>query len=78
MIIISPLIINTRRLNYKMAEETEDNSESLDVETFEVELNDKEIDETIAKLQDLKKNKGSATIEFAADLEVTIKYDDGD
>ena len=48
--------------------------EEIEVDFIEIDMNEEEIDELIEKLEELKKNKGSAQCELAQDLELTINY----
>lgn len=51
-------------------------NEEISVDTFEVQMNDSEIDEAIANLMELKETKQTVQIPFAEDFELIINYDD--
>ena len=49
-------------------------TEEVEVETIETEMTNEDIDELIAKLHELKENKGSLNHELAEDTELIINY----
>lgn len=65
----------------KMEEETtnkeaEEETEDVEVETIETFLTPGEIDELMAKLENLKQTKAPITCELADDLELVINHEE--
>ena len=54
----------------------EENNE--EIEVIDVSLSEREIDEMIAKLVELKEHKEKVQIPIAADLDLTVNYDSGE
>ncbi|MFH1802477.1 MAG: hypothetical protein ABH864_03420 [archaeon] len=60
----------------EIEEGLEDEMEDIEVETIETFLTAGEIDELMAKLEDLKQTKIPITCELADDLELTINHEE--
>ncbi len=54
----------------------EENNEEIEVEVTEVSLSDKEIDEWMERLRELKENKESVTINLDDENELFLSHED--